>query len=72
MDNQTFESVTLGERVGFVYGPGEHPRNKVAKVIDKGTNRWGNHIKVRFDDGEIHTVHSFTTVGIGAYRLDLN
>lgn len=69
MDKETFDSVEIGEKVDSWDGFGGRRRSTVmAKVED----RWGRHLKAKFDnpeDGEWTTVHGFTKVGIGHYRV---
>ena len=70
MDKATFDAVTIGERIGFMTGPGALPRDNLATITAKVEDRWGRHVRVKFDeDGREDTVHGFVTQGIGAYRL---
>jgi len=58
-----------GDTVGFVCGPGEFPSDTIGRVYGRITDRWGRHLRVKMVDSTFRTVHSFTTVGIGAYYL---
>lgn len=71
---QEFDAVKIGDRVGAVDGPGQSPKNNAAKVVQKVQDRWGLHLVVEFEPGagaarERGTVHGFTKVGIGWYKL---
>lgn len=59
----------LGDSVGFVCGPGEFPTETVGRVYGQIRNQWGRHLRIKMSDWNFRTVHSFTSVGIGAYYL---
>ena len=66
--NNLFDA-NLGDRVGFVCGPGEFPTNTTGRVDGRITDKWGQHLRIKMDDSTIRTIESFTNVGIGAYYL---
>ncbi|MEA1997742.1 MAG: hypothetical protein U9N61_00240 [Euryarchaeota archaeon] len=70
MNKQEFESVKLGERIGFVFCPGESPEHNQGVVTAKVEVSWGFHVSVKKEDGQWLTVEGFTDKGIGCYRLD--
>jgi len=69
MKREEFDSVKLGDRVGFVFGPGEFPRERQGMVTAKIEDAWGLHIKVVMDKGNKVLVEGFTKVGVGCYQL---
>ena len=66
--NDLFEA-KLGDIVGFVCGPGEFPTDTTGRVYGRITDQWGRHLRVKMRDSTFTTVHSFTSIGIGAYYL---
>jgi hypothetical protein len=66
--NDLFDA-KLGDRVGFVCGPGEFPTDTTGRVYRQFTDQWGKHLRVKMDDSSFRTVESFTDIGIGAYYL---
>lgn len=60
--------VKIGDKIGFVDGPGVQPEDNVGEVTKKVEDRWGKHLVVKLEDRET-TVHVLSTVGIGAYLL---
>ena len=70
MEKQEFDTVKLGMKVGFVFGPGEFPQHNQGTVTAKVEDRWGFHVEVRKDDGSPESVEGFTTSGVGCYLLD--
>lgn len=72
MERELFNSVAIGELVGFITGPGQSKTDCVGVVIGKNENRWGLHLVVEIEESperRIEMVSGFTEVGIGAYRL---
>lgn len=61
-----------GDRVGFVCGPCENPRDDAGTVLVVYSDRWYSNIAlVLMDDCSTQTkVGSYTQVGIGCYLLD--
>ena len=66
--NDLFDA-KLGDSVGFVCGPGQSPPETAGLVYGQISNQWGRHLRVKMSDWTFRTVHSFTSVGIGAYYL---
>ena len=66
--NDLFDA-KLGDSVGFVCGSGEFPTETVGRVYGQISNEWGRHLRIKMSDCTFRTVHSFTSVGIGAYYL---
>lgn len=64
-----FDAVNIGDRVGAVSGPGEHPEDRAGTVKEKVEDRWGLHLVVEWPDKTWDTCHGFTKVGIGWYAL---
>lgn len=60
-----------GDRVGFVCGPGQFPRDNAGTVTRVYSNRWyANNAEVQMDNGSVeHIVGAYTTVGIGAHLI---
>lgn len=71
MNNKTQLRPTVGDRVGFVYGPGQNPRDAAGVVTRTYGNRWYQfNADVAMDDGTTKTiVGAYTTIGIGAYLI---
>lgn len=75
MERNIWNSVRIGEEIGFIDGPGQSLSDCVGTVTQKVEDRWGLHVVVGFPrvlgepDRLPETVHGFTTVGIGAYRM---
>jgi len=67
MDKDEFDSVKIGEKVGFVFGPGEFPEDNLGVVTAKVEDRWGFHIDVVMDGGNQVSVEGFTKNGVGCY-----
>lgn len=66
--NDLFDA-QLGDRVGFVCGPGEFPTDTTGRVYGRISNDWGRHLRVKMDDSTFRSVYAFTNVGIGSYYL---
>lgn len=60
-----------GDRVGFVFGPGEFPADCAGVVLaHSAPDRWGSRFAVvHMDDGSTRYVHGTTTRGVGCYVL---
>jgi len=69
MEREEFDNVKLGERIGFVFGPGEFPQDTQGTVTAKREDEWGFHVYVKRDNGNSVSVEGFTKRGIGCYRL---
>lgn len=68
----TFKAQVLpapGARVGFVFGPGEFPKDNAGIVLTHITDRWGTRALALMDDGTTKTFSGLTDVGIGCYLL---
>lgn len=71
MDREEYDTIKLGERVGFVFGPGEFPEHNQGTVTAKREDEWGFHAQVKMDNGSnSESVDGFTKKGIGCYRLE--
>jgi hypothetical protein len=70
MEKQEFDTVKIGMRVGFVFGPGEFPEHNQGTITAKVEDRWGFHVDANTDKGNSTSVEGFMTKGIGCYRLD--
>ena len=60
---------SIGIRVGFVYGPGEFPKDCAGVVLAHETTEWGTRAVVMMDDGTFTYPRQLTEVGIGCYAL---
>ena len=59
----------IGDRVRMVDSPGENPEDHIFIVTEKIEDRFGKRLVVKNEDGDRETVHSFTEIGIGWYKL---
>lgn len=71
MTKKEMQLPQLGDRVGFVCGPGQFPRDNAGTVTRVYSNRWyANNAEVQMDNGSVeHIVGAYTTVGIGAHLI---
>lgn len=69
MEREEFDNVKLGERIGFVFGPGEFPQHNQGTVTAKIEDEWGFHVHVKMDNGNSVSAEMFTKSGVGCYRL---
>ena len=64
-------NVKPGTLITFVYGPGESANPKYCQHKGRAygirRSRFGDSLRVKMDDFSFKFVHSFSTVGIGAY-----
>lgn len=61
---------TAGQRIGAVYGPGEHPQDNAGTVMSLYSDRWGTHALVMMDDGKIKRCEQLNRgPGIGWHAL---
>lgn len=60
-----------GDRVGFVCGPCQFPKDRAGTVVTVYADRWyDSNAVVLLDEGGSETiVGAYTTVGIGAYLI---
>lgn len=72
MEREEFDSVKLGDRIGFVFGPGESPEHNQGTVTAKREDEWGFHVYVKTDSGNSVSVEGFTKKGVGCYRLGVS
>lgn len=70
MEKQEFDTVKIGMKVGFVFGPGEFPQHNAGTVMAKVEDKWGFHLDVCEDNGNQVSVEGFTDKGVGCYLLD--
>ena len=74
MKREVFNTVKLGDRVGFVFEPGEFPRENQGTITAKTEDTWGLHVEVIMDrgigGGTRGLVEGFTEAGVGCYRLE--
>lgn len=71
MTKEEMQLPQVGDRVGFVCGPGQFPRDNAGTVTRTYSNDWyASNADIQMDDGSTrHIVGAYTTVGIGAYLI---
>lgn len=62
---KSIHAARIGDRIKASDGFSE----RFGKVYGIVTDRWGTHLRVKFEDFTFGTCPSFTTVGIGWYWL---
>lgn len=69
MMKEEFDSIKIGERVGFVFGPGEFPEHNQGTITAKARGDYGFYVDIRMDNGDIERAEGFVKKGIGCYLL---
>lgn len=71
MTKNELQMPQVGDRVGFVCGPGQWPQDRPGTVTKVYSDRWhANNADVELDDGTTeHFMGPYTTVGIGTYLI---
>ena len=72
MEREEFDSIKLGDRIGFVSGPGEFPEHNQGTITAKTEDRWGFHVDIKMDDGDNVSAERFTKTGVGCYQLGVS